>query len=77
LVLTVAGAVLGEVRRAKAEAKASIRADVAKVKVTHTPERLGALDRVALDVRSAGAIDKLFFATGDELSVTVELAPTG
>jgi valyl-tRNA synthetase len=74
-VLAVAADLLTEVRRAKSEAKRSMRAEVEKVKVTDAPERLGALDKVALDVRSAGAIDQLFFAKGDEPSVEVTLAP--
>jgi valyl-tRNA synthetase len=75
LVLAVAADVLTEVRRAKSEAKRSMRAPVEKVKVTDTPERLGALDKVALDLRSAGAVDQLFFAKGEAFSVEVTLAP--
>ncbi len=75
LVLAVAADVLTEVRRAKSEAKLSMRAAVDKVTVTDTPERLGALDDVALDVRGAGVIDQLFFAKGDAFAVEVTLPP--
>jgi valyl-tRNA synthetase len=75
LVLTVAADVLTEVRRAKSEAKRSMRADVEQVTVIDTPERLGALDQVALDVRGAGVIDRLYFDKGDAFAVEVTLAP--
>ncbi len=74
LVLTVAAEVLTEVRRAKSEAKRSMRAEVDKVTVTDTPERLGALDQVALDVRGAGVIAQMFLDKGDSLVVEVTLA---
>src|SRR5688572_22053901 len=75
LVLAVAADVLTEVRRAKSEAKRSMRAEVDKVKVTDTPERIHALDQVALDVRGAGVIGQLFFDKGDDFAVEVTLAP--
>ena len=43
LVSEVAGEVLGEIRKAKTEAKVSMRAEVASVVVRDTPERLAAL----------------------------------
>jgi valyl-tRNA synthetase len=75
LVLAVAADVLTEVRRAKSEAKRSMRADVEQIKVTDTPERLGALDKAALDVRGAGVIDQLLLDKGDTFAVAVTLAP--
>jgi valyl-tRNA synthetase len=74
-VLTVAAAVLGEVRKAKSEAKRSMRTDVTSVVVTDTSHRLALLDLAADDVRSAGRIGTLTTQPGDGLSVTVELAP--
>jgi len=65
--------VLTEVRRAKSEAKRSMRAPVEKVKVHDTPERLGALDKAALDIRSAGVIDQIWFDKADEMTVEVTL----
>jgi valyl-tRNA synthetase len=74
-VLAVAAAVLGEVRKAKSEAKRSMRADIAAATVTDTPERLALLALAADDVRSAGRIASLATEPGEALAVTVELAP--
>jgi valyl-tRNA synthetase len=74
-VLAVAAAVLGDVRKAKSEAKRSMRADVAAATVTDTPERLALLALAADDVRSAGSIATLVTEAGDTFAVTVELAP--
>jgi hypothetical protein len=52
-----------------------MRAEVDKVKVTDTPERIHALDQVALDVRGAGVIGQLFFDKGEDFAVEVTLAP--
>jgi hypothetical protein len=52
-----------------------MRADVEQIKVTDTPERLGALDKAALDVRGAGVIDQLLLDKGDTFAVAVTLAP--
>ena len=61
------------VKRAKSEAKRSMRTPVEKVKVHDTPERLGALDKAAVDVRSAGVIGELWFDKADEMAVEVTL----
>jgi valyl-tRNA synthetase len=74
-VLAVAGEVLGEVRRAKSEAKRSMRADVDSVVVTDTAARLAALAAAAEDVRAAGSIAELTAAEGDAFAVAVTLAP--
>jgi valyl-tRNA synthetase len=74
-VLAVAAAVLGEVRKAKSEAKRSMRTEVAAAVVADTPERLALLALAAEDVRSAGRIDSLTTEAGDGFSVTVDLAP--
>jgi valyl-tRNA synthetase len=74
-VLAVAGEVLGEVRRAKSEAKRSMRADVDSVVVTDTAARLAALAAAAEDVRAAGSIAELTTAEGDAFAVAVTLAP--
>jgi valyl-tRNA synthetase len=73
-VLAMAADVLTEVRRAKSEAKRSMRAGVTAIKVTDTPDRLGALDLAAADVRGAGVIDQLFLAKGEAFAVEVTLA---
>ncbi|HEX6422860.1 MAG TPA: class I tRNA ligase family protein, partial [Acidimicrobiales bacterium] len=74
-VLAVAAAVLGEVRKAKSEAKRSMRTEVAAAVVADSPERLALLALAADDVRSAGRIDALSTEAGDGFSVTVDLAP--
>ena len=73
LVLAVAAEVLSEVRRAKSEAKRSMRAEVDQVVVTDTAERLGALDQAAVDVRGAGVIDRALLDEGDTFAVAVTL----
>ena len=76
-VLAVAAAVLGEVRRAKSEAKRSMRAPVASVIVTDTADRLALLALAAADVRSAGNVASLETVEGDGFSVAVTLADEG
>jgi valyl-tRNA synthetase len=75
LVLEVAADVLGAVRRAKSEAKASMRAAVERAVVTDTPDRLAALARADRDVCDAGSIAQLDLVEGDAASVNVTLAP--
>jgi valyl-tRNA synthetase len=73
-VLTVAAAVLGEIRRSKSEAKRSMRSPVASVTVTDTADRLALLALAAADVRSAGNVASLEMAEGEAFSVEVTLA---
>ena len=75
-VLEVAAEVLGAVRRAKTEAKRSMRAPVARLAVTDTPERLALLAEVADDVCQAGAVAEMVTAEG-EPAVQVVLAEPG
>jgi valyl-tRNA synthetase len=74
LVLDVAATVLGEVRKAKTVAQASMRAEVARVVVRDTADRLGALAAAAGDVCDAGRIAELVTEEGGGFSVAVELA---
>jgi valyl-tRNA synthetase len=74
LVLAVASAVLGEVRKAKTAAKVSMRADVARTTVRDSHDRLAALALVAADVRDAGRIAELITEEAEAFSVEVELA---
>jgi valyl-tRNA synthetase len=74
LVLDVAAEVLGGVRRAKTEAKKSLRADVTRAVVRGTPEQLAALEAARNDVTEAGRIAVLDTEPGDELGVVVVLA---
>ncbi|MEA2932828.1 MAG: valyl-tRNA synthetase [Actinomycetota bacterium] len=73
-VLDVAAAVLGEVRKAKSEARQSMRAEVRLAVVSDTPERLAALRLVAADVTEAGRIAELATEEAADLAVKVELA---
>jgi valyl-tRNA synthetase len=76
LVLEVASAVLGEVRKAKTVAQVSMRADVARAVVRDTPTRLAALALAADDVRAAGGIAELVTEEAEAFAVEVELAST-
>ncbi len=51
-----------------------MRAPVRRVRVTDTPERIDALELGCEDLRSAGAIELVESAAGEELAVEVELA---
>ena len=64
-VLEVASEVLGAIRRAKTEAKRSMRVPVARLSVTDTPERLALLAQAEGDVREAGGVVELVTAPGD------------
>jgi valyl-tRNA synthetase len=74
LVLEVASQVLRAVRRAKTQARRSMRSPVARVAVRDTPERLAALALAEADLRAAGAIAALEPSAGDSPAVEVELA---
>ncbi|HJR24197.1 MAG TPA: hypothetical protein VJ804_01905, partial [Acidimicrobiales bacterium] len=76
-VLGSAGEVLGEIRRAKSEAKRSMRAAVDRVVVAAPADRLAALAPALDDVRAAGVVQELEVTEAEVLGVTVELAPEG
>jgi valyl-tRNA synthetase len=73
--LAVAADVIAAIRKAKSEARRSMRTDVTKAEVTDTEARLALLARVESDVRAAGRVETLVTTTGAELAVNVELAP--
>jgi valyl-tRNA synthetase len=73
LELDVAAAVLGEVRKAKALAKRSLKTGVRRALVRDTPERLAVLERVRGDVVEAGNVAALETEPADALSVDVQL----
>jgi valyl-tRNA synthetase len=75
LVTEVASAALGEIRKAKTEAGASLRADVDTVVIRDTPERLAALTLAVDDVRDAAKAASLTTEEADTFSVAVTLAP--
>jgi valyl-tRNA synthetase len=72
-VLSVAADVLGEVRKAKSEAKKSLRTPVERLTVRDSPERLAALKEVEADLRHAGAILDLVVNEGGGFAVEVDL----
>ena len=71
----VAAWVLGEVRKAKALAKRSLRTPAERVVVGDTQERLKLLRGVERDVREAGTVSAFELVEADEPAVDVELAP--
>ena len=76
-VLVVAAAVLRQIRKAKSDAKRSIRAEVTSVTVADTAGRIAAVRLVLSDLRSAGnvtAIELTELPDGAEPSVDVRLA---
>ncbi len=77
LVLEAASAVLRDVRRAKSEAKRSIRTAATSVVVAETAERLDALKEAQADLRDAGHIGELLLVPhdGEEPTVSVTLEP--
>jgi valyl-tRNA synthetase len=72
----VAATVLGEIRKAKTEAKRSLKVAAERVEVRDTPARLDAV-RVALsDIREAGNVSgELVLVEATEPAVVVALAP--
>jgi len=75
IVYEVAAWVLGEVRKAKALAKRSLRTEARRVIVRDSEERLKVLRGVERDVREAGNVAEIEYAEGAEPSVEVALAP--
>jgi valyl-tRNA synthetase len=67
--------VLGEVRRAKTEAKRSLKTEVELVVVADTPARLAALASALADVRDAGGVREVELVEAAEASVAVLLVP--
>jgi valyl-tRNA synthetase len=73
LALEVTADVLREVRKAKSQARAPMRAPVERVLVRDTAERLDALALGAQDLRQAGSIEELEVQEAPELAVEVWL----
>src|SRR5688500_9662386 len=73
VVLDAVADVLGEIRKAKTEAKRSLRAEVSSVTVTAPAATLEAVKAAEPDLREAGrVVAALRYAEGAELSVDVE-----
>ena len=66
--LTVVGEALSQVRKAKSEAKVSMRADVASAVVRGTPDDVELVAAAADDLRSAGKIAELSFDSATEVA---------
>ena len=75
-VLDAATWVLGEVRKAKSEAKLSMRTQVESVEVRAPAERVAALELARSDLSLAGSIERLEMKIDDEPSIAVVLAAT-
>lgn len=75
LVLTMASETLSGVRKAKTEAKVSIKATVESAIAAETHERAAALRLAVTDVSDAGVIRELTVHDADVASLTVVLAP--
>ena len=77
--LDVASDVLGAVRKAKSDVQLPMRAEVARVVVRGSDDRLRLFEAVERDVSSAGRISSLEKVAGADFGVDVELAeqPTG
>ena len=73
--LAAAAEVLAAIRKAKSEAKVSMRAPVTQVVVTDQAAQLDALRPAADDVRDAGTVASLSLVEGAAFDVAVELAP--
>jgi valyl-tRNA synthetase len=77
LVYAMASDVIGEVRKAKSEARRSMRTEVSRAVVRDTADRLAALDAARDDVAAAGRIAQLVTEPGESFTVDVELASDG
>jgi len=77
LVLEVSGQALSAVRRAKTQARRSMRAPVARLRVADAPERIAALRAAAADLCSAGTIAELELEPAAETAIEVTLAEAG
>ncbi|MDQ6797583.1 MAG: valine--tRNA ligase [Actinomycetota bacterium] len=77
LVLDMAAAVLGEIRKAKTSAHVSMRAEVDRVVVRDTPSRLAALAGASADVGDAGRAAAVVTEEAEVFSVEVTLAEPG
>jgi valyl-tRNA synthetase len=73
-VLHVAADALGGVRKAKSDAKRSIRSEVTRLAVADRAERLAALRLAQDDVMDAGRVAELVESEADAFSVEVALA---
>ena len=75
--LALASQALFGTRKAKSDAKASMKADVVSANLVAPEEMISRLELLAPDLKAAGRIAQLSFVSGQELAVTeVVLAAT-
>jgi valyl-tRNA synthetase len=76
-VLAATAAALGEIRKAKTEAKRSMRTEVLRAVVRDLPDRVAAMQSASADLAEAGRVETLQIieAVDGAPSVEVELAP--
>jgi valyl-tRNA synthetase len=73
-VLSTAAEVLGQVRRAKTDAKKSMKAGVRRAVVSGPDATVAAARLAEADIKDAGGIEELVYEQAPTLTVTVELA---
>ena len=74
--LTVAGEVLAQVRKAKSTAKVSMRAEVDRVVVRDTGDRIALVRQAAVDLINAGVVGELVVELGEpDVVVTLAVVP--
>ncbi len=73
-VFEVAAEVLGEIRRAKTEAKVSLRTDVEAATIHDTRDRLSLIELASSDLKDAGRISDLQLTEATDSRVEVSLA---
>jgi valyl-tRNA synthetase len=69
--------VLGEVRRAKSEAKRPLKVGITRAVVRDVPEKLTQLERGRVDLCAAANIQQILFERADAFSLDVEFAEIG
>ncbi|MEY4137018.1 MAG: valine--tRNA ligase, partial [Actinomycetota bacterium] len=74
--ITDLAAVLTQVRKAKSEAGASMKAEVSSAVITAPAAAIARLSQAEGDIKAVGRIAELSFAEGAQIDVAVTLAPT-
>ncbi len=74
-VLAITGEVLSSVRRAKSDAKASMRAEVVSISISADPDSLALIRQAEADLMAAARAEKIVYSEGD-YSVESVLAET-
>jgi valyl-tRNA synthetase len=73
--LAAASGLLGDVRRAKSEAKRTLRTPVARLVVRGPDDWLAAVDAARGDLCAAGYVERLEMQAGEAGPAVIELAP--